>query len=272
MRRLVLMTACVLAGCAAPVPLAQPVAPQGLAAKAAAFAKFAPVPAAVVKRVQPLVQLASDKASERRDLEFFALPANPLGLQFADGAWIMSFLGTGKTDADVNVELRAVVSAAGVGTTMNYSGPTTLGRTSVATDLPLGLPDTTATSFELITGLPGNGVTDAYSDYMDELNRTLRQRFGAKPFAFDDAPIIFAVSRGGSLQGFVFTNQGTKLVLGERKYADVQNVVAFTADATMAAAYTIVGFNQKTTGPGAAPVFQLSDEDRLGTLAVCGDF
>jgi hypothetical protein len=233
------------------------------------------VPAAIAALAHGRAQAASDAASERRDIDFFALPSNPLGIAIgsgADAAWVLGFLGTGKTDADVNVELRALVAGGDVGVTMNYSGPTTLGRAAIAAPAPsIAAARGEGRRFELVTGVPGNGVADAYVDYMGGLERQLERRWDARPFAFDDVPVVFAVSRSDVLEGFVFTNQGNRLILGERKYADVQSVAAFTAEGELAAAYTAVGFNRKTSGPGAAPVWQLERDARFGTIAVCGE-
>lgn len=235
----------------------------------AAWARVVPagkVPVAIAAPARAKAQLAADKASERRDIDYFALPEAPVGMQLGD-AWVLSFLGTGKTDGDVNVELRALVAGADVGVTMNYSGPTTLGRAP----FPAPAPQAAGSRWELLTGLPGDQVVSAYGDYLDALAPYLRQRHGAQPFAFDDGPLVFALHEGEEVVAFVFTNQGNKLILGERKYADVQSVVAVTPAGAIAVAYTLIGWNAKTAGPGAAPTWTTEVHERFGTFAWCGD-
>ena len=289
---------------ATPVAQPQPARPLGAQAQAAYARVVAPgaVPAAIAGPARVRAQAEADRASERREIDYFALPDQPLGLAIGRGpapAWLLGYLGTGRTDADLNVELRALVAggggAADVGVTMNYTGETTLGR-SVTTSkggesaldrgashtvsapafaMPAPHAPTSRTGsgprFELLMGLPGNGVADAYADHATALAGFLARRFQARPFALDEVPIVFAVLEGDRPTGFVFTNQGNRLVLGERKYADVQSVVCLTAEAELAAAYTVVAFNRKTDGPGAAPVWQLERDSRFGTLARCGD-
>jgi len=269
---LLALTACApLPGTAGGPRVASLVAARAAAKPWARVVKPGAVPAAVAGPARAQAQAAADRASERRDIDYFALPASPIGLALGD-AWVLSFLGTGRTDPELNIELRALVAGTDVGVTMNYSGPTTLGRA------PLGRPAVEpkgGSRFELLTGLPGDGVADAYGDYMDALAPYLRQRLGvARPFAFDDVPLVFAVhsaARPERVEGFVFTNQGNRLVLGDRKYADVRSVVALTPDAEIAAAYTLIGWNQKTEGPGGEPTWTVEDEERFGTLAFCGD-
>ena len=265
-------------GACAPAPLraALPVAGSAGASSMAYARVVAPgaVPAAIAATAAARAQAEADAASERRDIDHFALPEAPLGIAIGTGerqAWVLGFLGTGRTDADLNIELRALVAGDDVGVTFNYSGPTTLGRLPVPGARPLGARRSQGPTFELLMGLPGNGVADAYGDYMTGLAAHLERRHQARPFAFDDVPLVFAVHEGGAPTGFVFTNQGNRLVLGDRKYADVQSVVCLTAEARVAAAYTVIAFNRKTAGPAAAPAWSLERDARFGTLASCGE-
>ena len=101
--------------------------------------------------------------------------------------------------------------------------------------------------------------------------REATQQYQARPFAWDDAPLIFAVHDGDATPAFVFTNQGNKLVLGDRKYADVQNVVVISDEAEVLAAYTLVGFNPKTTGADGRIDYRFEEDDRFGTLVEFGE-
>jgi hypothetical protein len=154
---------------------------------------------------------------------------------------------------------------------MNYTGPVTLGRPEAVTP-----PKPTATrsaglTFELITGLPGDGVADAYGDYLDHWAERLQQQLGGRAFAFDDTPLVFALHREAEPLAFVFCNQGSRLVLGERKYADVQAVTALGADGRWLGGYTLVGWNAKTPNATTNPRYQLEADSRFGTLAQFGE-
>jgi hypothetical protein len=267
MRNALASLALLLAACA-PAPLAGPaVAPAPVLAAAGGYARFvAPdaVPAAIAARARAQAQLDADAASKRRGIDYFALPEAPLGLAIGTGeekAWVLGFLGTGKTDGDLNVELHALVSGARVGTAMAYSGPTTLGR------FDAGVP---APTFELVEGGLPDPVEGSYGAYMDALAGQLRQRYDARPFGWND-PLPVAILENGQPTSFVLINQRNKLVLGERKYADIQSIACLTPGGQLAAAYTIVAFNAKTTGPGAAPRWRFENDGRFGALALCGE-
>lgn len=275
-----LAAALALAACGVAHPNAVQHPATGLAVRASSYAHvLAPkdVPAALVTAALGPAQAAADEASKRRGIDYFALPNDPVGLEIGSGdgaGHVLSFVGTSKTDVDLNIELRALVAGSHVGVTMNYSGQTTQSRARLAVPAPSvpSVRDAESTSFELITGVPGNGVADEYSDYIDHLAENLAERFQARPFSFDDTPIVFAIHQGDAVTGFVLTNQGNQMVLGEQKYADVQNVACYTAKAELAAAYTIIGFNRKTKAAGAAPVWHLEHDARFGTFARCGSF
>jgi hypothetical protein len=276
----VLLAACALSACGTvPAAVKSRVASSVTARAAASYARvLAPkdVPADLVKLALAPAQAAADEASKRRGIDYFALSANPVGVQIGEGAAaanVLSFIGTSKKDADLNIELRAFVGGGQVGTSLNYSGQTTQSRMTIGLPAPTVAKATETTTFELLTGLPGNGVADAYGDLLDHLGPTLVERFGAQPsFKWDDAPLVFAVHQGGNVTGFVFTDQGNQLVLGDRKYADVQSVAVYTPDANLAAAYTIVGFNRKTAAAGGAPTWHIDKDARLGTIARCGTY
>lgn len=233
------------------------------------------VPAGLVATVLAPAQKAADDASRRRGIDFFQLHDNPIGLAITTGgdtAHVLSFLGTSKERHDLNVELRTLSGSTGTPVVaMNYSGPVTLGRTAIPSPPPSRTSQSGGLQIELLTGLPGNGVTDAYGDYLDHWSTTLQRRFQARPFQFDDGPLVFAVSHAGSPQAFVFCNQGSRLVLGERKYADVQAVTALSPTGEWLGGYTLVGWNAKTPDAHTNPVYHCETDDRFGTLAQFGD-
>jgi hypothetical protein len=229
------------------------------------------VPKDLVAAVLPPAQQAADAASRRRGIDLFLLHDNPIGLQLRSGgetAHVLSFLGTSRERHTLNVELRALVGAGKPGFIMNYSGPITQGRAETA--MP-AVSRSGGLQFELLTGLPGGGVTDAYGDYLEHWAERLQQRFGARDFAFDDTPLVFALDHGEGPEAFVFCNQRSRLVLGDRKYADVQTVTALGADGRWLGGYTLVGWNAKTPDAATNPRYRLEHDSRFGTLAQFGE-
>ncbi len=233
---------------------------------------------ALLKAVQSTAQNYSDRVSERRQLDMFQLHDQVLGLRLtADNhsASVISFLGTATTRSDLNVEVRALVGDR-VGLNLNYSGPVTRGESTSAdsTEASLLTANASALHFELITGLPGEAVTRAYGEHLTSLQQYLRYRFQSRPVTFDDGPLIYAVQTPEQdLLGFVFINSRNLLVLGERKYADVQSVAVIDPRGNLQGAYTLVAFNPKSSGPKKALNYTLETPDRaLGQLAILGDF
>jgi hypothetical protein len=181
---------------------------------------------------------------------------------------VLNFLGTSKNRNDLNIEMRALLAPGQFAVSHNYSGPVTLNK---ATRPALAPARGTGLSFELLMGVPGNGVDDAYVDFMTHLEQRLVQQYQARPFSFDDGPFIFAVHDGDAVTGYVITNQGNRLVLGDRKYADVQSVVVLSDQAEVLAAYTLIGFNPKTTGADGKVAYRFEEDERFGTLAEFGE-
>lgn len=238
----------------------------------------AAIPAEIQTRLQAEAQVYADQVSKRRGIDLFYLHPALIGLKFQAGAqeaWLLSFLGTSRLRSDLNLELRALSTASHLQLNLNYSGPVTLGRSA-----PSFAPDTPARtsvtdpdfSFELITGLPGNGLEELYTDQLERQAQFLRQRFQARPFSFDEGPLIYALKLGQELQGFVFLNQRNRLTLGERKYADLQSVVFISTAGAIEANYTLVAFNPKTSAPDQWPVCTREAHAGLADLLICGDY
>lgn len=236
------------------------------------------LPADLIRTTLGPVQKAVDQASNRRGIEAFHLHDNPVAMRIASGAdaaWVLSFLGTARQRTSLNVEVRALVAGGSTGVSLNYSGPTTLGRAlagPLTSPLPEVVPTTNARmAFELVQGLPGGTVTSQYGRYLERLGDHLRQRYDARPFQFDDVPHIFALQRNGEVGGFLFTNQGNHLILGERKYADVQSVAFFSPSGQRLGAYTLIGFNEKTEAPTGQPAYTVLEGTAYGALIEFGD-
>lgn len=227
------------------------------------------IPAQLVRSVQPQAQQLADEASKRRDIDYFNLHANPVGMRIGD-AYVLSFLGTSKERTDLNIEMRAFYSPQELDFGYNYSGPVTQAGRQLPV-MPFLKAQSPALNFELIFGLPGNGVSEAYGEYMDALAGKIRQRYQTKPFNFDDTPTVLAVKQNGEAIAFLFTNQGNRLILGDRKYADVQSVALFSTEAQLLNAYTLVGFNEKTASPTSLPTYEYQQLAGLGLLAQFGE-
>lgn len=225
----------------------------------------------------------ADQVSRRRQLPIFALSEQAFGLRFSFGeeqAFVMSYLGTPPGQSDVNVELRLLVGN-NTQLNLNYSGPLTQNVQNVQalplesteqspqTDVLMTRP--TQVKFELILGLPGQGVTEAYGRYLERLGQSLRQRYGARPFDWNDAPLVYAVQRGESLLGFLFMNQRSELVLGERKYADLQNIAFVSPEREWLGGYTLLGFNPKTDAQGQLISPRVESDSPFGPIIVLGE-
>lgn len=231
------------------------------------------VPSSVLATLQAGAQKTADDASRRKDIDFFNLHANPVGLRIGSGdreALVLSFLGTSKDRTDLNLEIRALHASDQTAYVFNYSGPVTLAAAPEVAKPAARRSRSTGLAFELLTGLPGGNVTEAYGDFLERLGSYLQRRYQARPFAFDDAPIVFALQDGEEPVGFLFTNQRNRLVLGDRKYADVQSVAFVAPDGELSATYTLLGFNEKTSAPDKAPVYAIEEDDRFGTLVQFG--
>lgn len=266
-----------LLGCGGKLPLGMTDGPAGFQARSQAIETQVltsqDVPVALRQAVQAIVQKASDEASRKRELDRFAIHGNPVGLRIGSGpqaAYVLSYLGTSTERNDVNYEARALVAGGAVGLTSNYSGAGTR-MAATAPTMPGLEAAPVGWRFELLMGLPGNGVTEAYERRMRRLAEHLTRRFQARPFQFGEDGLVFAVHRGDALAGFLFTHQRNRLVLGDRKDADVQSVVFMSPEAEWLGGYTLVGFNAKTPSAASDPTYTWESERGLGSFGIFGD-
>ena len=240
------------------------------------FATAADLPDDLLARFSSAAQNYADEVSRRRQLDFFSVPPQPVGLQLqAEGqsAWLLSYLGTARTRNDLNVEIR-LMGGQNQALSLNYSGPVT--RNEVAStehsEGPHARTSENPFHFELITGLPGEGITDAYGRHLSGLADYLRYRYQSRPVQFDDGPLIYAVHQRETLLGFAFVNSRNLLVLGERKYADVQSVVLVGTQRQILGSYTLVAFNPKTSPDTSVPDYRISTHPEWGNLIECGEW
>lgn len=261
------------------VPLGQSLTQQNAgparASLRAQFVQNEALPVALLQRHLQGAQAYSDQISQRRELDFFQLHGELVGLKLNDTSYILSLLGTAKTRNDLNVEMR-VLTGANTGMNLNYSGPVTRGLASEQALLTQS-PETVAAQesgihFELITGLPPEHITRTYGDHLEQWARYLKYRFQSQPLQFDDGPLIYAMTQNEQLLGFAFFNQRNLLTLGERKYADVQSVAVVDTEGRLQGSYAIVAFNPKTASPQSRLDYQLEQPEGLGTLVLLGEF
>lgn len=246
------------------------------------------LPSEIQQSSQAQVQTYADEVSRRRQIDFFQIHPNAVGLELQAGqdhGRILSWLGTARSRNDLNVEIR-LLQGSDSNLNLNYSGPVTQTQTpsqiqsqSDTLTLPnpqAAQPQNSGLKFELMMGLPNEGVTRAYGDYLEALSHALSQRYQARPMSLNDSPLVYALTQtspqGDQLRAFVFCNQRNQLVLGERKYADVQSLVVLAPDHSLLGAYTLIGFNPKTASAQTAPSLKREEDPDFGTLIEFGEY
>ena len=267
-----------LNACQIPYPSSQP-APQtpnklstsALNAFSYGFQKHNQLPASLIDKVLPQAQAYADLVSHRRKIDLFQMHSQAVGLKLDSDTFILSFLGTAKTRSDLNLELRTLVSGSKLGMNLNYSGPVTRGlKTQAKEDTPQLDLKTPKWEFELIMGLPGEGVVKRYESVMLEQAKYLRYRYQSQPFQFDDGPLVYAIRKNGVLEGFVFMNQRNLLILCERKYGDVQSVLVIGTKTQLLGSYTLIAFNPKSESANKPLDLKYETHERFGTLVEIG--
>ncbi len=219
------------------------------------------LPASVMADVLPRAQRNADDLSRRRKIDFFTLHPNPVGLKLGVGdatTHVLSFLGTSKDRTTLNIEMRALVGERAIGLTANYTGPVTLGRVPQPEAPSQTLSrHRSGFAFDLLLSSPPAHVVEAHETALTRLGRHLEARYDARPFEMGSDTIVFSIERGAESLGYVTLDQRDRLVLGDRKYADVQAVVAYDLAGEVLAGYSLVGFNQKTQGANAPPTYRV---------------
>lgn len=232
----------------------------------ATVAPASAVPEAILANVLPRAQRHADDMSRRRKIDFFALHANPVGLKFQVGdesTYLLSLLGTAKGRTDLNIEMRALLGDQAMGLTANYTGTATQTRASAATSHATVKADSVGRfAFDLFVSSPPAHVVEAHGRLIDRMARHLSDRYDARPFELGSDALAFSLEHAGSTVAYVVCDQRDQLVLGDRKYADVQVVTVFGLDGSVLAGYALVGFNEKTQGLNA-PVYRVHEDAPL---------
>ncbi|MFN8674179.1 MAG: hypothetical protein U0457_19115 [Candidatus Sericytochromatia bacterium] len=219
--------------------------------ESSSFIKPENIPIEIKNLTKKEAQEMSDKESKRRGVEFFDIPDNPIGLKLTydnKDAYILSYIGTPKTTDAVNVEIKALYSENSKAYSLNYSGPlTNTEKFKVKKEIPLKLSKkSTGIEFELIQGLPPELLLRSFEDFTENLKNTLKMVYRPqKTTISEDDVFIYAIHNNGELQGFFFESHANKVVLGERKYADMQIGVFINNQGEILSNYTLVAFNPK---------------------------
>lgn len=193
-----------------------------------------------------------DKESKKRGIDLFNLPTNPVGIKISNGdknAYILNYIGTPDATADVNVELKSFYSENSQIYSLNYTGPIT-GNEKFKKDksIPLKLAKNEAgITFKLIQGLPPQSVLNSFSEYAEALKNVLKMVYRPQQTKISEEDIfVYAIKLDGEVKGFFFESHFNKVILGERKYADMQIGLLVSNEAEIQADYSIVAFNPKT--------------------------
>lgn len=213
------------------------------------------IPKNIMDISEDTCQKAIDKASKLRGIDYFNLPKNPFALEIKKGndkSYILNYIGTSKENIDLNVELRSFVDSKNtVSYNFNYSGEMTLAnsrKTFGTYNLdPVISIQNTGLSFELITGMPPEGITKTFEREVNNIISNLKKNYRLdKDIQIGEDILVYAIKHNNELEGFFVQAYRNILSLGERKYADLQISVTVSKDYNILNKYSIVAFNPKT--------------------------
>lgn len=217
------------------------------------------LPSALLGRVLPAVQAAADEASRRRDIDFFRLQQQGVALRWrapsGQEAWVLGLVGVSRERTEVAIEATALVAGDGSpASVFSYGGPVAwqgASRSPAWGQVAIGARKSpSAESWGLMQGLPPAQVLRAYGDRLEALARWLPARHGARPFAWDEVPLCFVLEAGdGKPLAFALANHRNRLVLGERKAADVRQLSLLSPEGAYLASATLVGWDAKLAQP-----------------------
>ncbi|GIW22966.1 MAG: hypothetical protein KatS3mg068_1973 [Candidatus Sericytochromatia bacterium] len=237
------------------------------------------IPENIIKISQDVCQKAVDKASKLRGIDYFNLPKNPFALEITKEnhkSYILNYIGTSKENIDLNVEVRSFIdSNNSVSYNFNYSGKMTLSNSRktfgtynlepVISSKNLGL------SFELITGMPPEGITKTFERELYNITSDLKKNYRLdKDIKIGEDILVYAIKFNDELQGFFIQAYRNILSLGERKYADLQISITISNDYKILNTYSVVAFNPKTE-LNKDPVYKIKTFNNLKIIEV-GDY
>ncbi|MEK7432665.1 MAG: hypothetical protein AABZ74_06010 [Cyanobacteriota bacterium] len=220
--------------------------------ESASILKSENIPDEIKKLTQKEAKEMSDKESKRRGVDFFNIPNNPVGMKisYADkSAYILNYIGTSENTVDVNVEMKAFYSEDSKIYSLNYSGPITNTekfKVKKEKNTLKTTKDEKGITFELIQGLPPEHIINTFSDYAEGLKEVLKMIYRPQKSTISEEDVfIYAIKYNGEVKGFFFESHANKVILGERKYADMQLGVFITNENKILQNYVIVAFNPK---------------------------
>lgn len=234
------------------------------------FVETKNVPTDILELTQKDAQKVSDKASKTRDIDYFDIHKNPVGLELSYGsekAYILNYLGTSKNTEDLNIEFKSFYTKSQLGYSFNYSGPITLSSTkNIKNERAINsLKKNGSIRFELITGMPPEYIVNRFENYIErELKPALKMIYKADPDISDEI-FPYAVYADNELKGFFFLISRSILRLGDRKYADLQLSTFIDTENEIGAKMAIVAFNPKTK-IGVAPKYDIKTLDDLNIV------
>lgn len=209
------------------------------------------------------LQAAADEASKKREIDFFRLQRQGVALRWrlpsGEAVGVMGLVGCSRERTEVAIEATALlageVPAASI---FSYGGPVAWQGLG---DKALGQPGARRSQgrlgWSLMQGLPPSEVLAPYARRMEALASGLQRHYGARPFTWDEVPLCFVLEQGeGAALAFVLANHRNRLVLGERKAADVRQLMAFGPQGQLLGSATLLGWDPKLPDPQAEAAFQ----------------
>ncbi len=235
------------------------------------FVKTPEIPNNIIDVTQKEAQKASDRASKTRDIDYFDIHKNPIGLEISannEKAYILNYLGTSKNTEELNIEFRSIYTKSQNDYNFNYSGPITLSRIKNK-NLEKGkinLNKNSSIRFELLTGMPPEYIVNRFENYIErELKPSLKMIYKVDANISDDDIFPYAVYNNDDIQGFFFLSSRGMVRLGDRKYADLQTGTFINTENEILAKYAVVGFNPKTK-IGTQPKYEFKDIDNINII------
>lgn len=231
------------------------------------------IPLDIIDVTQKDAQKASDKSSKIRGIDYFDIHKNPVALEFNfnnEKAYLINYLGTSKNTEDLNIEFRSFYTGSEIDYNFNYSGPITLSNTKNIEKGNTKLSKKSTIKFELITGMPPEYIVNTFENYIERELKPVIKMVYKRDITISDDVFPYAVYQNNDIKGFLFLNNRNTLVLGERKYADMQLATFIDSENNVVGKMALIGFNPKTK-LNTPPKYEIKNIDNLN-LVEFGDW
>lgn len=226
------------------------------------------IPNDIIELTHQEAQKASDKSSKARGIDYFNIHKNPLALEFNfnnEKAYLINYLGTSKNTQDLNIEFRSFYTTSEIGYNFNYSGPITLSNTKNIEKGNTKLNKKSSIRFELITGMPPEYIVNSFEEYIEREFKPSIKMLYRRDIEISNDVFPYAVYADNEVKGFLFLNSRNVLVLGERKYADMQLVTFIDINNNIKSKLALIGFNPKTK-ISTPPKYEMKNIDDLSIV------